>query len=81
MYLSTHEAEQEGHTPVPLRDLLIGKIRQTELARQVGCSVAQLNQYLLGKRRLNPVQEYRLQEIANHLLKGESNACRTNDPL
>jgi len=67
MYLTQNECAEQGHTPHPLRFKLLGRIRQSDLAEQVGCSVAQLNQYLLGKRSLDPVQEYRLQEIANKL--------------
>jgi plasmid maintenance system antidote protein VapI len=67
MYISDHECIEEGHRPHPLRKHFVGRIRQTDLARQIGVSTQQLNQFFLGKRRLQPVFEHRLMEVARQL--------------
>ena len=38
-------------------------LKQTYVTQQIGVSVTQLKQYLRGGRRLDPMAEYRLQEI------------------
>lgn len=67
MYISDCECKQEGYQPHPLRKHIVGRVRQVDLARQIGVSTQQLNQYLLGKRGLQPVFEHRLMEVARQM--------------
>lgn len=67
MYFTDSECIEEGHQPHPLRKHFLGRVRQVDLARMVGCSYPQLNQAMLGKRKLQPVFEHRLMEVARYL--------------
>lgn len=70
MYFTDKECLEEGLNPHPLRRYVIGRMPQSRLAQRIGCSVQGLNQFLLGKRNLDPRIIYQLEKVIEELELG-----------